>query len=187
MKREGSQLHLGVAEQGKLHALAGEHRLALLYYREAMRMCMADKAPEVLFRHYLECSIESLELTESYPEVVDYCDRALALYAETPPPNEIARRDLAAIHERRGLVLAKMGRKEAAREALEKAKGEAGQIGVKLPIADTVSRWIASGLHIQPARVTAEQKRHGFFLIREDTVEPGRAIRLPDEHLATLR
>ena len=39
---EGTQtsaaLHMGIAEQGKVHALRGDHAVALLYYRHAIHM-----------------------------------------------------------------------------------------------------------------------------------------------------
>ncbi|WVM91801.1 hypothetical protein ULG90_18100 [Halopseudomonas pachastrellae] len=43
------QLHLGIAEQGKVLALAGRHADALQHYQEALRMAVSSRAPEVFF------------------------------------------------------------------------------------------------------------------------------------------
>jgi len=177
------RLHLGVAEKGKSHAVDGEHVLALTYYREAMRMAVHAKEPEIYFRHYLECTLESLELMRSYGEVLEYCDRALAHYEEHPPEHPLARRDLASIHERRGAVLIKSGETAAAREALRRAVDLARQDGGTLPLADKLLGWAARGLRVEAARVTSEQQRHGYFAVRPDTVDRGRAIALPDAML----
>ena len=53
-------MHLGIAEAGKVHALAGRHPEALRHYREAIRLAVSSKAPEIFFRHYSQCVLESL-------------------------------------------------------------------------------------------------------------------------------
>jgi tetratricopeptide (TPR) repeat protein len=169
-------LHLGFAERGKLHALAGDHREALIHYRAAIRMAVEQGAPEVFFRHYMECSLESLELTGAYVEVLEYCDRALAHYAAHPPEHDVARRDLAHVHQRRGVCLFKLGEREAAREAL----GAALAVGVgSLPLASALLNWLRSGWHCDAARIVAEQRRHTYFTVRADQVDPTRALDLP--------
>lgn len=52
------QLHAGVAEGGKLLALKGQHREALVCYREALRMARSVNAPQVFARHYLHCVLD---------------------------------------------------------------------------------------------------------------------------------
>lgn len=169
-------MHVGLTEQGKLHALAGDHRAALAHYREAMAMAVRAGEPEVFFRHNLECALESLELMGAYDEVLAYCDKALALYRERPPSHDVAVRDLAHVHQRRGVVLLKRGDREAARLALaEAARLQPGG----MPLAATLLRWIAGNLHLDAARILAEQHRHKFFSVRRDTVAPERAIPLP--------
>ena len=101
---------MGIAEQGKVHALRGDHAVALLYYRHAIHMTVQTHDSEIFFRHYLECVMESLEQTGSYPEVLAYCAKAIEFYAQNPPPNPLAQRDLAHIYERQGVVLLKSGR-----------------------------------------------------------------------------
>lgn len=176
--------HHGIAEQGKVHVLLGRHELALLHFREAMRLAVAAKAPEVVFRHYLECSLETLEHLGAHEDVLAYCDRALAHYEEHPPRHELARLDRATIRQRRAAVLLKLQRPGEAREDLEAARDEARRAGGRLALAEALLRWVAGGLHVQPERVLAEQRRHGYFSIREDTVDRSRAVPLPPAVLA---
>lgn len=178
------RLHLGIAEQGKLHALAGDQKRALAHYREAMRLAVESGASEVFFRHYLECTLESLERMECFAEVLEYCDRALRHYAENPPANPLARLDLATVHQRRGAVLLKAGRPADARPALEAALELVRDAPEALPLARTLLRWLAGGLHVDARRVFAEQQRCGYFAVRSGNVLPARAIPLPGEHPA---
>lgn len=168
--------HLGFAERGKLHALAGDHREALIHYRAAIRLAVEQGAPEVFFRHYMECSLESLELLGSLREVLDYCERALAHYAARPPEHELARRDLAHVHLRRGVCLLKLGERDAARVSLEAALASGGGA---LPLATALLQWLRAGWHVDAARVLAEQRRHDYFTVRADQVDPSRALELP--------
>lgn len=183
-KFRGDVLHHGIAEQGKLYSLEGDHLKALAYYREAMRLAVANRAPEVFFRHYLECSLESLELLGHLDDVLAYCQRAIDHYNENPPKNALARRDLASIHLRHGLVLLKAGDKEESRRSLERARQLSGDKPGTLPLGNAVLGWLRVGLHITPDRITAEQHRQGYFSVRRETVRPDKAIRLPDKHMA---
>lgn len=176
-------LHLGIAEQGKLYALAGNYALALQYYRHAIHMTVQAGDPEVFFRHYLECVMESLEQMGAYAEVLAYCEKALELYCCRPPANPLAQCDLAHVYERQGAVLLKCGEKERAVAAFEKALAAAQAGGQALPLVQALLRWTKGGLHVDASRVLAEQRRQCYFSVRSDTVDAGRAIRLPDEQL----
>jgi tetratricopeptide (TPR) repeat protein len=187
----GLAMHMGLAEQGKLHALAGEHSQAMIYYREAIRMATAQGAPEVFFRHYLECLIESLEHTGAWREVVVYCDRALEHLAGLTPADEeqaaFIRYDRANLEQRRGAVLYKLGMNDDARGALKTAidLGRTGRF--QLPLAETLYGWIVRGYRTDARRITAEQERFQYFSVRPETVDPAKAIRLPDTHLQALQ
>lgn len=170
------QLHVGLAEQGKVHALAGQHKAALAHYREAMTLAVRAGEPEVVFRHYLECSLESLELLGAFDEVLAYCERAMAHYRTRPPEHELANRDLAHVHQRRAVVLLKRGQREAAQVDL--AACNRLQPGT-MPLAATLLRWLTTGLHFDAARILTEQHRHQYFSVRHDTVVKERAIPLP--------
>lgn len=179
----GAKLHMGIAEQGKVHALRGEHALALVHYRHAIHMTAQAQDPEIFFRHYLECVMESLEQMGSYAEVLAYCDKAIELYAQNPPANPLAQRDLAHIHERRGVVLLKSGEKDEAIKAFERGSTVLEGSGQMLPLIQTLLRWLKAGLHVDTNRVLAEQRRTHYFSVRSDTVDASRAIQLPDERL----
>lgn len=176
----GPRLHMGIAEQGKLLALEGDHVQALHYYRAAMQMSVQAKDPEVFFRHYLDCVMESLEHMGAFDEVLAYCDKAISLYAESPPPNPVATMDLASIHLRRGVILLKKGDAAGARESLRSAAATARTVGGSLALADTLLRWLDARLHLDPQRVLAEQKRTRYFSVRRETVDPRRAVKLAD-------
>ena len=177
---EGVKLHVGIAEQGKLYALQGDHARALHYYRVAMRLTVEAGGPEIFFRHYLDCVMESLEHMGAYAEVLAYCDKAIALYDERPPPNEMAVLDLATIHLRRGVVLLKSGDKDEARAACERAVAVCRGARLTMPLAQTLLRWLRASFHIDVARVISEQRRARYFTVRPDTVDPSRAIVLED-------
>ena len=172
------EMHLGIAEAGKVHALARRHAEALRHYREAMRLAVAARAPEVFFRHYLQCTLESLELMESYDEVIRLCAEADAHYQRHGHPLELHRRDHAAILERLGLVRLKAG-VEGAEEALRRAVALAGP-GV-LPLAEETLGWLARRLTPTPGRITDAQRRRRYFTVRPDQVDPARARPLPPD------
>jgi tetratricopeptide (TPR) repeat protein len=160
--------HLQMAEVGKLAALRGDHVTALGHYRDAMRLAVAGGAPEVFFRHYLEATLESLELMNAFDNVLEYCDRAIRHYAEHPPEHEIAWLDLASIHQRRGAVLLKSGNRAEARAAFACAVELANRIGASLELAQLVLGWLTRGLVVSTERLLVEQRRLRYFSIRAD-------------------
>jgi len=162
--------HLQIAEAGKLAALRGDHRAALGHYREAIRLAVTSGAPEVFFRHYLEATLESLELSGAFDDVLAYCDRAIAHYVEHPPANVLAELDLASIHQRRGVILVKRSEVAPARAALEQAVAGAARIGARLELAERVLDWLRRGLAVTAPRLLAEQRRLRYFSVRPDTV-----------------
>lgn len=170
-------LHFGIAEQGKVHLLAGELQQALRHFREATRIAVEGGAEEVFFRHYTHCVLETLEQLGALDEILAFCERAEQHYAQNPPPHELARLDLATIRQRHGVILLKKGENAAARAtlraALEVAPGP-------LPLATAVLRWLDLGLHVDGRRLHAEQTRHNYFVVRADAVDSSRAVRLPD-------
>jgi tetratricopeptide (TPR) repeat protein len=158
--------HLGIAAHGKQRALAGDHRAALERYREALRLAVAAREPEVFFRHYLECALESLERLEAYAEVLEYCDRAIEHYRTTPPPHDLARVDLAHVHQRRGIVLLKQRDPARAAVALTEAARLAASARCALPLTAAVLEWLNRGWQVDPERLLAEQERHRYFSVR---------------------
>lgn len=172
-------LHFGIAEQGKLYALAGRHALALAYYREAIRLTVQAGDPEIVFRHYLECVLESLEQMDAYADVLDYCDKAIGLLRA----QEAAAGELAHVYQRQGAVLLKRGERDAAAQALRRALDLADTQALALPLARTLLGWVERGLQVDGRRVLAEQRHARYFNVRPETVDGARAVKLPNEHL----
>lgn len=172
-------LHFGIAEQGKLYALEGKHDHALVYYREAIRLTVQAGEPEIVFRHYLECVLESLELAGAYPEVLDYCEKAIALLANQDLTGREA--ELAHVYQRQGAVRLKAGDREGAMQSLRKALESGAGHELSVALAKSLLSWLQRGLQVDARRVFAEQQRSRYFSVRQDTVDPGRAIRLPNE------
>lgn len=175
------RLHLGIAEQGKLLALKGQHEPALTHYREALRMAVSSSAPEVFFRHYTQCVMESLERSGTLDAVLRYCDEAEVHYQRIDSPLPLVARDRAENHQRRASILLRMGRQNEAIEALEQALTTAGEH--PLPMAQEVLGWIKRGLSVGSRQLDEAQRRHHYYIVRKELVDPTRAIALPPERL----
>ena len=178
------EVHLSIAEAGKLHALKGNHKEALRHYREAMRLAVSSKAPEVFFRHYTQCVLESLELTNAYDEIIQFCNDAHQHYSGLKLNSSLHRRDHGSILERLGMVQLKKGANDEGRSALELAQQIAG-VGA-LPITDEVLGWLTRGFAVDATRLLQSQRRHNYFIVRAGKVDAARAkplttnIKIPD-------
>ncbi|MDA0165731.1 hypothetical protein OM076_36020 [Solirubrobacter ginsenosidimutans] len=171
MSLDSARAHLSIAETGKRAALRGDHTTALGHYREAMHLAVSSGAPEVFFRHYLEATMESLELMNDFGSVIEYCERAVEHYREHPPAHPVAWLDLASIHQRHGCVLLKQGDVGPARVAFEQAIDIAARAPAHLPLAEALGGWLRRGLFVSPERMLAEQRRYRYFCVRPETVE----------------
>lgn len=166
--------HLATAEAGRREALRGNHRRALELYRAALGGARSAGVPAIVLRYYSDCVIESLELSGDLDAVVAYCDAALSTYESAPPTTVLARRDVAATHERRAAVMAKAGRFDDAATSADEAVAVAAELGARAPVAVTLQGWLRRGLRPTPSQVLAAQHRHRYFAVRRDTVgEPG--------------
>ncbi|MEH6565904.1 MAG: tetratricopeptide repeat protein [Halopseudomonas sp.] len=179
------RLHLGIAEQGKLLALKGRHQDALQHYREALRLAVSSGAPEVFFRHYTQCVMESLELSGELDSVLRYCDEAEQHYQRLASPLPLVSRDRAENLQRRGCVLLRQGRLDAAMASLEQALQLAAQ--QPLPLARELTGWSKRGLTVGVRQLGDAQHRHQYFIVRKALVDPARAIPLPPERLQRAR
>lgn len=158
--------HFQTAEKAKSHAWRHDHKKALALYREAMHQAQRDNADPIFLRHYTECVLESLEAMGQYQDVLSYCEEALSHYDAAPPETHLARCDVAAIHERRGINAAKAGDVDLAKISCQKACELAKVLGQQLPVAEKLLRWLQSGLHISAERISSEQERAGYFSVR---------------------
>lgn len=175
---QGHALHMGIAESGKLCAIAGDHNEALRHYREALRLAHSIQAPDVFFRHYIQCVLESLECTGAYGEVIEFCENALRHLEQIEKPLALHLRDRAATLERLAVNLIKAGRLEEARPVLDRAVAEAER--GDLPLARAVLDWMRRGMTPLPRRIEQLQAKHGYFTVTQDQVEPARAVPLPN-------
>lgn len=175
-------LHVGLAERGKQLALRNNHVEALRYYREAMRHATSQGAPEVFLRYYTQCALESLDHLGAWDEILATCERAKTHYRAHPPSDDIARKDHGSFLERAGVVLLKLDRRiEAAQsfsEAIEASKP------CRVPLAETLLRWIRSNLHVTADRLNRELSRQRFWSVRADNLRPDLAIDLPGPELS---
>lgn len=158
--------HLQTAEKAKSYAWRHDHKKALMLYREAMHQAQTEEAEPIFLRHYTECILESLEAMEQYQDILSYCEQALEHYHSHPPESDLARCDLASIYERRAINAAKVGDTLLASEACDKACELAASIQQQLPVAEKLKQWLKSGLHISVSRISSEQKRTGYFSVR---------------------
>ena len=170
-------IHLSIAETGKLLALKGKHAEALKHYREALRLAVSSRAPEVFFRHYTQCVLESLELTQAFEEVIEFCVNADEHYASLNLNTQLHKRDHGSILERLGLVYLKLQNLEAGRAALEKAQNIAGE--KTLPITEEILGWLKRGYHVDISRILSSQKKYDYFVVRADQVDEKRAKPFP--------
>ena len=175
-------LHPSLAEYGKLCLLRGDGNEALRHFREALRLCVSAKAPEVFFRHYTQCVLEALEKAGNFAEVTGYCREADAFYAQQQLDDAFHRKDHSAILERWGIALIHQDEREAAVATLQRATALAGP-GV-LPLAGELLGWLRRGYAISAERIAQLQHRHRYFVIREGSVDPALSRALQRESAA---
>ena len=175
-------LHLSLAEHGKLCLLRRDFAEALRHFREAIRLCVSARAPEVFFRHYTQCVLETLEKAGDYAQVADYCRKADAHYAAAGLTTALHRKDHGAILERLGIMEMRQGQPREAAATLARAVTRAGA-GV-LPLAEQLAGWLRRGLATPGDRLMQLQIRHGYYSVRGDTVNAAIARELPREPAA---
>ena len=169
-------LHFSVAETGKLHALKGDQKQALTHYREALRLAVSSKAPEVFFRHYTQCVLESLEMTEAYDEIIKFCQEADTYYQELELDNSFHNRDHGSILERLGMVQLKKGEHKAGHDSLMRARETAG-VGV-LSLTEEILGWLERSFSLDSCRLLNSQRLHNYFVVRPEQVDRKRAEQL---------
>lgn len=168
------RVHMGVAEAGKLLALRGRHHDALARYREALQLALSARAPQLFARHYLHCVLESLEHLGDYMRAAELAGTA-ASNSANPDPTPFQKRDRAHLLERQGVNLARAGDVAGARAALMAALALDGG----LPLARVLINWTTRGLAINAGRLSEAQRKHGYWVVRPDTVDAARAIDRP--------
>lgn len=174
------QIHLGLAEAGKVLALKGKHQDALRHYREAIKTAVSANSPEVFFRHYTHCVLESLELSGAYEEVIAFCENADEHYKNLTVDTPMVRRDHANTLERWGVALLKNGQAARAEDVLARAVEKAAP--APLPVATQILSWLERRFNPDVNRIAQIQKQHAYFTVRREQVDPKKATYLPKNH-----
>lgn len=174
---QNNALPVGLAEQAKIHHLAGQSTRALLYLREAMNRTGREGSGALLARYYSQLSLEILEQEGHYADVIDYCQRAIDHYSAEPPRSDIARKDLAENWQRSGICQLRRGEHEAACQAFRQALAVASE--APLPLARKLLEWTQRRLQINEHQLERLLQQHRYYSIRKDTTEPERALKLP--------
>lgn len=175
--QQSAALHLGIAEQGKVHALEGNHKEALRHYREALRMAMEQKAGDVFFQHYTQCVMESLELTGAHEEVIAYCNKMHAFLDGQPQEVAAVKQNKAAVLEREAIQYLYQEESQMAKDCLSEAQRIMGR--GKQSLTDQLLGWVSRGFKISQRQLKQAQQHSRYFIVRADKVDPSRAIALP--------
>jgi tetratricopeptide (TPR) repeat protein len=172
-------LHYGVAEKGKVFALQGNHKEALRHYKEALRMCQSLPTADVFFQHYSMCAMESLELMESYDEVIAFCDKCLDFLESKDDlkDNPIFEKYVASILERKGIQYLFLNEKAEAVEAFKAVQNRIGK--TQMPLTNELLNWASRGYTITTKQIRDLQKKHKYFTVRKEIVNEKIAIELP--------
>lgn len=175
--KAGAALHFGIAERGKMFQLEGNYKEALRHYREAIRLTQSQENGEIFFQHYSQCVMEALELSGAYTEVADYCDRFLE-FLENKEQTDLVRKHRAIILERQGIQQMLTGEIKEAATLLKEAQQIAGK--GNQPLTDELLNWALRGYQISKKQVSDLQRKHLYFIVRKDKVNPALAIDLPE-------
>lgn len=161
-------MHLGLAEQGKIHALKNQHQEALMHYREAIKIAVSLKAPEVFFRHYTQCVVESLERKGSYDEVIQFYQAADEHYQNQQLHAALHHKDHADILQKLGCALLKKGDIDQAKKTFSQAIQMAGEANIAL--SKELLNWLQRGYSINLTRIEQLQNKHHYFVVRQGQV-----------------
>lgn len=180
MKENNPNLHLQIAENGKILALKGDHKEALRHYKEAMRMCQSVDNSELFLQHYSLCAMESLELMEAHEEIITFCEKSIDFLTpqKAERTDEWFRKNLASLWERKGIQCIYLDEKTEAIEALDAALKEAKEIS--MPLAKELLNWLRRGYAITHQKVRDLQNRHHYFTVRKENVNEKIAVQLPE-------
>lgn len=169
-------LHFCVAEKGKCLALDGRYSEAIRHLGQAIRMLQGQPSADIFFQHYSLCVMEVYELMGEHEEVITMCDHYINFLQENPR-NQTPHyyRFLGALWERRALQCLFLGRDREAAESLNMALKHIPDA----PIVQTLLKWFSKKYNLNRKQIAELQKKHGYFIIAKETVNPHLAIPLP--------
>lgn len=167
-------LHVGIAEKGKLYALEGEHKKALKHYREALRMAQVNNDPELFSQHYMQCVVESLEISGNHDEVISYGLHIVDLIDKQEEKTLFVKKKLVSELERLAIQYLYKGQSEEAKETLIRIKETLPQN--QPPISRKLLDWMYRGYVISPKQLRELQNQYEYFIVRNDNVRKDLAI-----------
>lgn len=170
-------LHLGIAEKGKLYALEGNYKEALRHYKEAIRMTQNKPQGELFFQHYVQCTMEALELSGAYDEVISFCEKFLDLLEEKGNDELILKYKAEMLQRMAIQFLLKDDKAEA--EALFKTAQKIVGTG-KLKLTDELLNWILRRYTLSKKQISDLQKKYNYFIVKKENVRPEIAVELPE-------
>ena len=169
-------LHLGIAEKGKIYAVQGNHKEALRHYKEAIKMTQGQEMGETFFQHYMQCALESFELMGAYDDVINYCEKFMELL-NTKEDSELISKYKTETWLRMAIQYIYKDDAETAREYLMAIEKEAGR--GKLKMADTLLNWINRKYQITKKQILDLQNDNKYYIVNKNNLKPEIAIELP--------
>jgi len=169
-------LHLGIAEKGKMNAVQGNHKEALRHYREAIKMTQGQEMGEMFFQHYMQCTLESLELMGDYDAVLNYCMKLMELL-DSKEKSEFISKNKIETWQRMAFQYLHKDNPETAKEYLMKIVKEAGN--GKLKMAEILLNWINRKYKITKKQILDLQNENHYFIVNKNNLKPEIAIELP--------
>lgn len=180
MTENKPNLHLQIAENGKVMALKGDYKEALRHYKEAMKMCQTMENSEVFLQHYSLCAMESLELMQAHEEIIAFCDRSIDFLNEKKAErsDDLFLKYLASLWERKGIQHTHLDEKSEAIQSFESAIKEA--TNQPMPLSKELLNWVRRGYTITTKQIRDLQNRHHYFTVRKENVNEKLAVQLPE-------
>ncbi|MFC4636419.1 hypothetical protein ACFO3O_21105 [Dokdonia ponticola] len=170
-------LHIRIAEKGKMYSLEGNYKEALRHYKEAIKMMQQSKDSEIFFQHYSQCVMEALELSGAHDEVISFCERYIDFLDQKSDDSALIKKHYATVLEKKAIQYLYKDEKDISLELLKEAQSHVGN--GKQPITDQLVNWLQRGFMITKQQIAALQKKHQYFIVRADVVNPKIAFELP--------
>ncbi|WP_046758281.1 hypothetical protein [Kordia jejudonensis] len=174
---EVQMLHYRIAERGKMHAIDKNHKEALRHYKEAMKLTQQEQDSELFYQHYSQCVMESLELSGAHDQVISFCENYRS-FLQDKEQDVLVRKHNAFVSERQAIQHVLKGEQEEAKELLQEVQQDLGK--GKQPITDELLGWLQRGYKVNKDQLTRLQKKHNYFIVRKESVNPKIAMDLPE-------
>lgn len=176
--------HFRIVEQGKIHSLNQNFGEALRHFREGIKMCQKESGSDLFFQHYSQCAMEALELSGAHEEVISFCEKTRDFLDESAEDSDYLKRYYGSILEREGIQHLLIEEREEAIELFKEAQQVAGKMAQ--PLTNELLNWTQRGYTITSKQIRDSQKKHNYFVIRKESVNPKIAVQLPETVMPTI-